>query len=57
MATSDVTSAVTSDDDVEGNDVTSSTDDGATLNVCSDEGTPLKNCFRLVLLGSSEVVR
>jgi len=56
MATSDVTSAVTSDDDVEGNDMTSSTDDGGTtLNVCNDEGTPLKNCFRLVLLGSSKV--
>jgi len=41
-------------DDVEHSNVESSaTTDGA-LNV-SEEGTPSKNCFRLVLLGSSKV--
>jgi len=48
------TSAVTPVDDVECTDIASTpTNDGA-FSVC-DEGTPLKNCFRLVLLGSSKV--
>lgn len=47
--------AITSADDVECNEVTSpTTGDDVGVSVC-DEGTPPKNCFRLVLLGSSKV--
>jgi len=49
------TPAATSAEDVECNsDVASSTTNDGALSVC-DEGTPSKNCFRLVLLGSSKV--
>ena len=48
------TSAVTSPDDVEYTNTASSAATDGTFGV-SDEGTPPKNCFRLVLLGSSKV--
>jgi len=47
------TSAVISADDEYSNTASSTTTDGAVS--FSEEGTPLKNCFRLVLLGSSKV--